>query len=958
MFVNPDSIFSSIPATLPESSPQPSIQPPADQSNTALAAAPSITALEKEQEAKLKTLLLQKSIWLKTLPSVLKPIKMPPLSKHLKIGELMNFLALAIMQHLFPQEILTPEKNHACFTIMAKFSSDPYYEIENITGLYQLIEAGKTRVNSDEIYKNIKQALNFLTKPVGCRGRTAQTLEEILIGIPENTVFCPPELENEGYLNLLTLTKDYIRHTLRWIDKDFNQFKEVLKTGKTTLNLRKKWNDDYEKASHLYEVYKKNKKEVIKILEQCHFFFSQPVLNPNILSPLIGSLIKSLNLVERDVNNIFSFLKGFSKEVVHSKTYIDNKVAKAMQEMGISANMISLILEAGSKETIEQQSLQEDKEYAAVLNHLIETRDLLRALFHEEQEQSNTSLSNLFHEKLKQQKMPSSSKKRLDQTEEAISRKEEMLKDAAPVIDRILKSFSDYSHCFKVVYPLIGFFQTKVTALAKDKEKIILQMEESLFNEEQVKLKKAQKSTLINVKDQEVEELQESSEDDETEIEPEVHPTANVPVTPESITPWTSIQSKMQKSGILEQWKTEKTTPEMMAFSRICFKNAEYHCLQLGSQLKLMQQAKEAHLLQYIPIFAKMLARSCSLITEQLLTARLVLKDSSANLKHYHLLLAENQISKSDHEAWNLINALDGGEIFHRYPHQFARRCKEQKFAIPLALQWILEPKACSFHALFQLAQNTLSFVEKTLPDISSKQLLDSLSVKTKNAYPFAEDFRKIARPIILKLDGGIAKAMQIIAVCGLNEKALWQDVLDKLQGMHLNLEFLNDYPDTEALIGLGDSLLSQAQYVDELIENGLYLQKHGFLLDNHDLLTFRLLKDVPPDEKEKRMAADLNGDYGTQYPYRYEANEKHMPKAIQWRLKAIKYAMTPIDLDIQAIEHETSRKEGFKTVKGKKSYDEIHPVISLHQELFSLLSGIVDLSEMRLTRLADKMSK
>lgn len=178
-----------------------------------------------------------------------------------------------------------------------------------------------------------------------------------------------------------------------------------------------------------------------------------------------------------------------------------------------------------------------------------------------------------------------------------------------------------------------------------------------------------------------------------------------------------------------------------------------------------MQKVRDCQQLQHIPLFSRMLARSCSLITEQLLTAQLAMRSPGAQFSHYHLTLAEGQIPGKDHETWSLFQALDGGEIFHRYPHQFAQRCKEQNYCTPTALKWLLEPGSCSYAALFELEQNTLRFVCQILPEATTKGLIEELA---ENKSPFSLDLKGKLTPVFRTLDACLTKTEKIIQNSGI----------------------------------------------------------------------------------------------------------------------------------------------------------------------------------------------
>lgn len=165
------------------------------------------------------------------------------------------------------------------------------------------------------------------------------------------------------------------------------------------------------------------------------------------------------------------------------------------------------------------------------------------------------------------------------------------------------------------------------------------------------------------------------------------------------------------------------------------------------------------------------------------------------------------------------------------------------------------------------------------------------------------------------------------------------------LERLHLALECLIAFPGTEELGALGDLILTQLQFLDERVEEGIYLQNHSKLLGIHDLETYRLLREH--SEKNLEIVSVLNIGVGAQYPYRF-IHEGNVPAAIRWRLSAQRLAEGGEKEDRVALETLQAPKKGFTVVKSKSP-----ELKELLNDLFRWIEGEVTLTEARLKLVA-----
>ncbi|MCE5316621.1 MAG: hypothetical protein LLG04_04580 [Parachlamydia sp.] len=910
------------------------------------AASPAPSQEQKTQEARLKVQGLQNTIWLNTLPDILKPLNFSTETAQIKIQDLINFLVLTLIQDLFSHSIKTPENNNYCLGVMAMLQEDPYCSavLGNITTLFELSDQRKTKVTtSKEAYDNYRRALTFMIKMHGCQGRASQKLDQLLGPEKCKEIFRPIDQDPDSCKKILTVMENLLVLTLSNMYEDLLELREALCSDQKKQSRRDKIKEESFKAEAIFSSFKNHLADAEKFFNLIHRYFSSPArFHSGLMSYSLHSFATLIKQIEIDNERATKFLRELSR----ANSFQDGVVSKILIERGVPEECVQAVLDAESSEADSlSQATYEHQQLKQHLAKWISWRDTLRQVGAKVQGPRISELQENFLATLNQKV---SSKrgvgKKLSRGVEGFVQKMETLLDVAPVIDRLSKSLHAQHSCLRILQPLIAMLETKIASLKVDREAIAQQLTEAFFKEEQPRVRRSKGISKIDeelrIDDQEQEPIQEPNP-----VSPSSSLSLPIPTPLAPRTRWQQLQADLTSPAAIEKWKTAETSAEMIEEAKLCMRHAAFHVSMLRNQLKLLFRERDSKTARYLPLLSRMLVRSCSLITEQLLTAKLATSDNAAKLSHYHQTLADRQISAKDKDSWTLFQTLEGGAIFHRYPHQFARRCKVQE--VPMALQWLLEPRYCSYPQLLQLAENTLIFLGKTL-SCPVNDLLEELK-QEKSPTPFPNQLKAAWDVISKKFEACNRKVEIIIQKAGQHKAHHWQDVLSHLEGLQMGVNCLIDYPYAETLCSLGDSLLAQAQYLDELIENGRLIQKEGYQLDTHDLQEFRLIRNPPPDKAEQQLVEDLNGDYGTLYPHRYKHNEGRIPKAIKWRFEASRYSVPGTDFDREAQEHENDRQSGFK-----QKVDRRHPLLDLNEDLIHWIGGIADLSDRRLAELLD----
>ncbi len=379
----------------------------------------------------------------------------------------------------------------------------------------------------------------------------------------------------------------------------------------------------------------------------------------------------------------------------------------------------------------------------------------------------------------------------------------------------------------------------------------------------------------------------------------------------------------------------------------------EHTRLHLGN-LRSAAQFLTLHQGPLPPAIVFAIVRSCSLVTEQALTARAI--SIGADISHDHVDLAE----ELGLPVPGLLNTLRHGVIFHRYPCTSELYLQEHGFITPLALQWLLRQKEASSKDLIDLISETfatLKTIFPRLPEIHDlEDHLSSVKPQAPGTHPFSSSFNeKLKTP--LRAYDRCAKILAVIEAADVNDPlrtAICGDIRFSLQSLNSALDSLIQYPHTAVLATLGDATLTLVQFLDEHIEKLWHLHTCGFVRLSHDLEGFRASRDYQESPEHQRLLAELNIGYGAQYPHRYRQETRTSPGALVWRLDTEKMSSNGERVDQEALRYEKDKKAGFNAVKKKTKQTPVkqHALFASHDQLFEFIAAEAEMAEKRLSEL------
>ena len=353
--------------------------------------------------------------------------------------------------------------------------------------------------------------------------------------------------------------------------------------------------------------------------------------------------------------------------------------------------------------------------------------------------------------------------------------------------------------------------------------------------------------------------------------------------------------------------------------------------------------------------------RSCSLVTEQALTARALFEGFDTT--HDQVLLAEQLALPVP----TVLQALRQGVIFHRYPSTSELYLREHNRPTPHALQWLLSPGLADTSNLIELIKQTFAALKIVFPHLPESQDLENFFHSGEPAAPLSHPF--CSRMTVDGVQAAYTRCEKLTetidAMNGFDEtfqpikKAICKDIRFSLQWINSALECLAKFPQTLFLAAIGDATLTLLQFLDEHIEKLWHLHSFGIIRISHDLEDYRASRDYRENPEHERILVEFNIGYGAQYPHRYRHETGRSSTAIDWRLVTEKMSFKGQTLDEEALEFEKNQNAGFKTVKKKGTQTMTqHPVFSSHDRLFEFVSAEAAMAEQRLKELRKELAR
>lgn len=885
--------------------------------------APEIEQLSGKQpllSPQLEKELIQRKVWLNLLPKLMELLQLPSVVKKLTIREAITYVLLTLLSDLMALNCFNDKEMWELLKMAVYFKSNPYegLSLPLLDHLFQVIEARAPKeFHSNPPYKSRKQFLIKFMKTPGCQGHASDPIHDLMTGSRSNNKM--PALEpslKEMHSVLSSLNRLFhkwivnVDRCLINIDNAINLLH--LESTTTIAALSSSKIQDIKPTLSLMKArYHKHKEQFtshVRIL--LSLFSRQNAFALRCLPQLVVEFEKNQKDWRKScLPLLISLMELSSAHPTQADERIEQMVNATLLARGCPQAGVDMMRHLSNVSHFEKSASEEDKKkpgYNAT-KKWVQMRDQLRLEMAVEDKSQKKDLNTQQRQILNniqtgRKHVPSS-----ETVHDLLQPVYEAASHAALSINLLLQSLEYLS-------PVLALLKAKALSLAPQHEAAAQASLQAIYSEEQEITGPCE--TNESDLNQELEQLfTDSAEDAEESLIPPAKP--ELPKVDQDPQLWRRFRSQVCGEDVLRIWSGKVLSKQDEYYPALCLRHTAYHISVLQSQVNLLKQVPEVRLNEWLPLFVFMFTRSCSLITEQYISAFACLKVRHDTLSHYHLeLMQQCGINK----GIKLLSILNGGEIFHRYPHKCALRLEMQ----PESLLWLIRSNACTPQDLIRLAHDTIDFIRQMLPEnhrVSStaRALQESIhatansSASEQPPIDLVNARFKFSHCIDL-VDKRIAKEQKPLLL------AHWKDVKLLLRELVLSIDCLHAYPQTNTFLAQGDAILTLLQFLDEQIEEGLFLDTNGFLLGSHDLELYRQQRHHPIEEGERLLLNDLNIESGAHYLHRYCKIKGYVPRAISWRLNCEKAA------------------------RFHRPNDE------LHAELHNWMNGIADLSVKRLT--------
>jgi hypothetical protein len=419
------------------------------------------------------------------------------------------------------------------------------------------------------------------------------------------------------------------------------------------------------------------------------------------------------------------------------------------------------------------------------------------------------------------------------------------------------------------------------------------------------------------------------------------------------------VGDRLTPSSFIHHYASTKVTEEMTLNALPYLQDLTDHFYLLGLSLSLLKASTSQHLvgLRFIVV------RYASLVSEDALSAHLLVNKKNAVLYHHHFSLATRlgwRLSEDEDAQWlqNFLAKVNYGVVAHRYAHTVALRFEEKGLPLPGCLSMLISEKTES-DPLKELAVQTLEFVERYCISSASHLKTSTLAQKELNEFTIKkkthpqllkEKLQKELQPLLGELDHLLNMCQRIVQEPRLDALALaiWRNVNSHVQVLQSLSQLLVEFPQARFLAVHGEAILTCLQYLAEQIEIGLHYQQTGELLVHHDLSDLCTLNQWSPTNEEQAVVDQLNIGKWAQHPHQPYV-QSMMPQALSWRFEALALSKEGEKADQQALEELRIQQEGYQKARKGRHPNKPHPLFTLQTSLITLISQTIRLSQQRL---------
>lgn len=318
------------------------------------------------------------------------------------------------------------------------------------------------------------------------------------------------------------------------------------------------------------------------------------------------------------------------------------------------------------------------------------------------------------------------------------------------------------------------------------------------------------------------------------------------------------------------------------------YQDAKHYFVLFGSLIDLFCAMKHQGNANFFKSFLmNAMTRSCSIFSEQYLTAQLLARgQGDALLNHSQLNLGKKlaQIEGKKFEGKKLLKILNGGVIFHRYPSPILDKNP--------TLYPFTRPEQCDLvKDLQEAARQTLSLLNH--PDDFPENFLVFAKKEGEKEGSIKQKVPKKYVPLLKSL-GRCGEKVSTALSQGNNE--ILANLHHHINGLEQALLCMFHHEGIEYLPLQGDAILTHLQHMDELIEAAIHVKRNEKRIHIHDLQTYRELRGHEANEEEFEMINALNCKWGDHYPNRFmhhcQSTQKACPSAVIWRLDSLQIAL------------------------------------------------------------------
>jgi hypothetical protein len=375
-------------------------------------------------------------------------------------------------------------------------------------------------------------------------------------------------------------------------------------------------------------------------------------------------------------------------------------------------------------------------------------------------------------------------------------------------------------------------------------------------------------------------------------------------------------------------------------------KDIAYHWTLLIASIRLACQQSAPMVDRTV---AYSIVRSAGILTEQLLTLRLLKEKGDQALNHHHINMFEQLIDEGYanlapfHTYFEKINSCS---LFSRYPYNYSFQSHSE---YRKGLEWIMDPKGVKREEINTFLLETSSFLDM----LADGTAADFTSLIQQEICQYNNDSQEKDK----KIDFDLVQTCEVLSQNVLEIPAKetkpefwnWKDVSMHLQWLAGALKSWQQFSDTEFEGVHAGLILTHLQCIDELTGEALFASLTGQSYRTHDLDKYRILigEEIEGDLKQEDIVK-LNVQYAPQYPNRYKLHlkRKHLKshsyellqtiEAVNYRLKSVKRSIHGADLDA-----------GYTIVKRKqKKMTHKH---SCKNEVLALASSVLNSLDARL---------